>query len=291
MGVLIVNADDFGISDGVNMGIVEAHRRGILTSTTVMANMPAFDHAMRLARDNPELGVGIHLNITSGTPLLPSSQVPCLARPDGRFHSPLFVLRQLTLGQLDGRQIEAELSAQVERAMSAGISPTHLDSHHHVHMHPRLQPIAIRIARRFGIRALRSTTELGPGDVLSRTGVLSGRAFSPRFSKTVVLTLLGAMLSRRAQRAGLLVPEHFRGLLLGLAFSSEDLLRLLQRLPAGATELMCHPGYPDETLRRQTSYANGRDLELAALLAPASRSILQQDRVRLSSFAALPARR
>lgn len=309
--LLIVNADDFGISEGVNKGIIEAHRRGILTSTTAMANMPAFEHAVQLARENPELGVGVHLNLTSGTPLLPPSQIPRLVRPDGRFHTLSFVLRQLTLGQLDEGQIEAELSAQVERVMSVGISPTHVDSHHHVHMHPRLQPIAIRIARCYGIRALRSTVEMGLGEALSRVRMLvnagadggeitktpmeanlEGRTppvETPRhlYIKTVILSLLGAILRWRARRAGLAVPDHFRGLLLGLAFSTGGLSAALEQLPAGSTELMCHPGYPDQALRRQTSYADGRELELAALLDPTDRTVLQRVGIQLGTFADL----
>ena len=336
--LLIVNADDFGISEGVNNGIVEAHRRGILTSTTAMANMPAFDHAVQLWRETPELGVGVHLNLTSGTSLLPPSQIPDLVRPDGRFHTLSFMLRQLTLGRLDEGQIEVELRAQVERVISAGIQPTHVDSHHHVHMHPRLQPIVVEVAQRYGIRALRSTFELSPREAVARAGMLldggdgslpqgdarprppmaiadgtihvprpsdeggvtkateevnlEGRtpvAETPRqrYLKAMLMSSLGALLRWRAQRVGLVVPGHFQGFMLGLAFSSADLLGVLERLPAGSTELMCHPGYPDEALRRQTSYSDGRDSELKALLDPANRSVLQRMGVRLGTFADL----
>lgn len=303
-----------------------------------MANMPAFDHAVQLWRENPGLGVGIHLNLTSGTPLISASQIPRLVRPDGRFHTLSFVLRQLTLGRLDEGQIEVELCAQAERVMSSGIQPTHVDSHHHVHMHPRLQPVVIKVAQRYGIRALRSTVELGLGEMVAQSRTLfdNGDSSLPegkarprppisiadgtihvppppdeseitkiatkvnleghipptetprqRYLKAMLLSLFGAMLRWRARREGLAVPEHFRGLMLGPAFSTEDLLRMLERLPVGSTELMCHPGYPDEALRQQTSYADGRDLELKALLDPTERAVLQRMGVRPGTYADL----
>ncbi len=281
--LLIVNADDFGISEGVNRGIAEAHRRGILTSTTVMANMPAFDHAVKTALENPTLGVGVHLNLTSGRPLLAVSRVPDLVGSDGRFCSLRSVLRRLTLGRPEPGQIEAELSAQVERVLAAGISPTHLDSHHHVHMHPRLQPVAIRVARRYGIRSLRCTAELNVREACSPSGLVGGGDYL----KAVLLSVLGALLRGQAARAGVRVPDHFRGLSLGMAFSSERLRGVLERLQSGATELMCHPGYPDEDLRQRTSYADGREVELAALLDHDSRAVLERAGVRLIDFGAL----
>lgn len=294
MRLLIANADDFGISEGVNQGIVEAHRRGILTSTTLMANMPAFEHAIGLSRENPSLRVGIHLNLTTGVPILPVSEIPTLVGDNGHLLRIDRMLRQLTLGRLDLRQAEAELGAQVERVLSAGLAPTHLDSHHHVHTHPVLHPIAIRIALRYGIRGIRCTTELGLAEALSLAGMLfqgaqPGEREAPRgkYLKGVMLSLLGRLLQWRARRAGLVAPDHFRGLLLGLAFAPAGLHRVLRSLPAGSTELMCHPGYVDEALGRQTSYTLGRDSELRALTDPANREILGQTGTRLGSYSDL----
>jgi hopanoid biosynthesis associated protein HpnK len=291
---LIVNADDFGISEGVNRGIIEAHLRGILTSTTLMVNMPGFEHGVEASRDTPTLGVGVHLNLTTGVPVLPPSEIPSLVGEDGRFLRLNPTLKQLTLRRMDLKQIEAELSAQVEKAMEAGVSPTHLDSHHHVHIHPTLQPIVIRIARRFGIRGIRCTTELGLADTLRRAEMLfyqdqaAGREH-PRsiYLKGIALSLFGKILQWRARRAGLAAPDHFRGLLLGLAFDPLDLHKVLRTLPPGATELMCHPGYVDEELASRTSYTIGRDYELRALTDPANREILDQVDVRLINYSDL----
>ncbi len=286
--LLIVNADDFGISEGVNRGILEAHLRGILTGTTVMANMPAFDHAARLKREHPTLTVGVHLNLTAGRPLLPPSQIPALLDREGRFLRADRLLMGLSLGRVDARQIEAELSAQVERAIWAGFSPDHLDSHHHVHAHPAIQPIVVRIARRYGVRAIRCPEELDLG--LMPPGGWNAVRSSRRaadFAKAVVLSALGRLLRGRARRAGLATPDHFRGLVLGLGFSTKELQETLRGLPAGSTELMCHPGYPDRDLGVQTSYSAGRGSELAALLDPGNKTLLEQAGVRLGGYSDL----
>lgn len=294
MRLLIVNADDFGISEGVNQGIVEAHRRGILTSTTLMVNTPAFEHAVEISRETPALAIGVHLNLTTGTPVLPPSEIPTLVGEGGRFLGLNPLLKQLTLGRIDPQQIEAELSAQVEKATRAGVTITHLDSHHHVHTHPVLQPVAIRIALRSGIRGIRCTTELGLAETLGRAGMLLREDLAvdrepPRskYLKGVALSVLGLLLQWRARRSGLAAPDHFRGLLLGLAFEPPDLHKLLRTLSTGTTELMCHPGYVDEELARHTSYTLGRDSELRALTDPANREILEQVDIRLGSYSDL----
>jgi len=291
---LIVNADDFGISEGVNRGIVEAHRQGILTSTTLMANMPAFEQAIALSSENPDLGVGIHLNLTAGVPLLPTSEVSTLVSEDGRFLRMGVALRQLTLGRLDLQQVEAELGAQVEKSLAAGIVPTHLDSHHHLHTHPALQPTAISLALRHGIGGVRSTIELGLADGVGQAGMLlrgtregERETVRGRYLKGIVLSLLGRMLQAKARRAGLATPSHFRGILLGMAFGPTALHRALRSLPEGATELMCHPGYPDDALKRETSYSSGRDSELRALTDPVSREILNERDIHLVRYSDL----
>lgn len=279
--LLIVNADDFGISQGVNRAIVEAHLHGILTSTTVMANMPAFDHAAQLRQGHPSLAVGVHLTLTAGAPVLPPSKVPSLVDRKGCFLRGSRLLMGLTLGSVDPRQVEMELAAQIERAIQAGISPDHLDSHHHVHCHPALHPVVVRLAQRYGIRAIRCPVETGPGQLLQRASSVVA------YVKVVVLSGLGRLLRGRAQRAGLLTPDHFRGIALGMGFSTKGLQETLRKLPEGTTELMCHPGYPDQELAALTSYGPGRESELAALLDPASRGLLDHRGVTLGSYSDL----
>lgn len=142
---LIVNADDFGLSRGVNFAIVDAMQYGIVRSTTLMASGFAFDHAVELGNSNPELGIGIHLTLTWGYPLLPGHKT--LVDEQGRFHKLAYV--EENAGNFDPEEIEKEFSAQIERVLESGIDPTHLDSHHHVHMLKENKKIIKKIAHKY----------------------------------------------------------------------------------------------------------------------------------------------
>src|SRR5260370_31131196 len=157
---LIVNADDFGWSEGVNRGIAEAYRSGIVTSATVLANGEAFDGAVRLARQERRLGVGVQLNLSDGAPLLPRWEVPSLVNEQGQFSGgPMKLVARMLAGKLRAAEVEAEWHAQIAKVKKAGIQPTHLDGHKHVHMLPALFPIALRLAKRHGIAAVRVSVE------------------------------------------------------------------------------------------------------------------------------------
>ena len=289
--LLVVNADDLGISEGVNLGIAQAHRAGILTSASVMANMPAFEGAARLRQECPSLAVGVHLNLTAGSPLLPPSRVPHLVDGDGRFHRLDHLLARLTLRRIDPSQVEAELSAQVERALGAGFAPDHLDSHHHVHCHPALHSVVVRLARRYGVGGIRCPVELGlaprrAGDPARGAGRGRGSRTAAQL-KALGLSLLGLMLRRRVRGAGLLATDRFLGLSLGSGFSAEALQTSLRRLPHGTVELMCHPGHPDARLATLTRFVEGREAELAALLHPGTGELLRRMGVALGSYSDL----
>src|SRR5438067_13941566 len=133
MKSLIVNADDFGLTSGVNRAVIEGHCHGIITSATVMTNMPGFDEAARLAREHPSLGVGLHFNITQGQPLAPASQVRSLTNARGEFLKPRAIAWRSLAGELRAAEIIIELRAQIERALAAGLRLTHIDSHQHAH--------------------------------------------------------------------------------------------------------------------------------------------------------------
>lgn len=147
MITLIVNADDFGLSRGVNNGIIDSHLYGIVTSTTMMMNQPGTDHAVALAKKHPSLNVGIHLVLTSGRPLL--DDVPSLANEDGNFYS----LREISTHEFDLVELEREWSAQIEKFLDSGLQPTHFDSHHHVHTHEKFLPIVQRLSQKYGLPA------------------------------------------------------------------------------------------------------------------------------------------
>ena len=197
---LIINADDFGYSAGVTLGIIEAHAAGSVTSTSMMANGVDWENAVRLARANRKLDVGIHLNLVQGRPLL---RVPSLTDPATSEFYPLGALaRRAMLGRIDADELEAETLAQIARVRGAGIAVTHLDSHRHAHAMPGIFPVVARVASEVGIRVIRIPREplgINPMDVAAT-------------SRKIVLRVALA-----ASHALLLVPplmatDHFRGI-------------------------------------------------------------------------------
>lgn len=263
-----MNADDFGISPGVNRGIVQAHRQGIVTSASLMANVPGAVEAVEMAADSPALELGLHLNLTAGRPISPPHLVPALLGRDGRLLPPPRLLWRLSLGMVPVEQMEREMVAQVERALALGARITHLDSHHHVHIHPRVRPVVLAVARRFGIQAVRC-----PDRPASASPSLQD------FLRQSA-TGLGAFGLRRAiRRAGLLTADRFVDP--GRAFDSAALERALRHLPDGLLELMCHPGYPDPALAEATSYTVGREREVAALTAKTVRDLVRDLQIEL----------
>src|SRR5215471_10363681 len=160
---LVVNADDLGWTEGVNRGIAEAHRNGVVTSTSLLANGSAFADGVRIAGALPGLGVGVHLNLSDGAPTAPAAEVGTLLNQEGRFSGgPEILLLRLTTKSLSVEQVEKEWDAQIEKVREAGIRPTHLDGHKHVQMLPGLFGIAVRLAKRHGIEALRVSHEASP---------------------------------------------------------------------------------------------------------------------------------
>ncbi len=145
MGKVIINSDDFGYSHGVNYGIVDAYQQGVLTSTTLMANMPGFDHAVKLKRELPDLGVGVHLTLTCGTPLL--KNVDTLMEGE-KFKNLAFYKQSF---KIDADQLYQEWNAQIQKVYRAGINPTHLDSHHHTHTFGKNQEVVIALAKKYDL--------------------------------------------------------------------------------------------------------------------------------------------
>ena len=275
--LLVVNADDFGISRGVNRGIVEAHRAGLVTSASLMANLPSAEDAVTRAAVCPDLSLGLHLTLTAGRPLSPPDQVPTLVDGSGRFLVLGQLLTRLSTGKVRPSEAARELSAQVAWAIRRGVHPTHLDSHHHVHVHPLVAPIVIRLAREHRIGWVRGPAEGGPSPRLV--------ARRPKDAvRTVAISTFGALLRWQLRRAGLCTADHFRGIGLGLGFGEHDLLGVLRALPDGLTELMTHPGHPDEELAQLTVFAEGRDRELAALTSRSVRDLVSRAGIHLTGF-------
>ncbi len=284
---LIVNADDFGLTRQVSQGILVAHRHGILTSTTLMANGRAFELAVSLAGRAPRLGIGVHLNLRDGNPVSPIYRIPSLVDARGQLH---LTSQQLWVGILKGKvslsDVERELEAQIEKVIRAGISPTHLDGHKHMHVVPGISAIVIRLAQRFGIPNVRCPIERAPN--------LGRLLLSTRGNRIAVLKqyLVGRAVSALAWRfrlqleqAGLTTTDRFYGLSETGFLDAQCLEGLLGRVPEGTTELMCHPGWLDvDLIETGTRLLSQRVVELQALMAPAVRKLGADRGIRLISY-------
>jgi hopanoid biosynthesis associated protein HpnK len=260
---LIVNADDFGFTRDVNLGIVEAHRQGILTATTVMANGAAFDHAVGLARENPGLDIGCHLVLVGGRSVAnPARELPR-------------TVRDLGLQLLRRGWVAAEIQAQVEKILGAGLRPTHVDTHKHTHLAPPVLEAVCRVAQRFSIPWVRRPFDLP----LTARAPLSVRAVNTG------LRPVRRLFDRTLQRYGCRTTDHFAGFQLTGRFRAAELADLIRALPEGLTEFMCHPGRCTGELRAaRTRLKQSREEELAALVSPQVRQAVEQAGVELVRY-------
>lgn len=275
---LIVNADDFGLHVAVNQGIHAAHTDGIVSSTSLMAGGAAFDDAVRIARGCPQLGVGVHLTLVGARPVLPAAEVPSLVDETGCFYGsyPLFLKRFLS-GKIRLAEVERELAAQIDQVRLAGIQPSHLDSHQHLHVLPGIGGIVLDLARRFSIRAIRIPAE--PVTFVGATPPALGRLVGRGG-----LTMLANLFCQQASAAGIRTTDHFFGMLAGGQLTESALLAILQQLPVGDTELMTHPGLADPSLATLYPWGYQWDLERQASSAAAVRQLVAERQIRLISF-------
>jgi chitin disaccharide deacetylase len=284
MKELIVNADDFGLTRGVNEGIIRAHRDGILTSATLMATGPAFEHAVELAKANPKLGVGCHLVLTDGTAVSPLEEIPSLADANGRLPETLakFVTEVSTWG-IRTEDIERELRAQIEKIRAAGIDPTHVDTHKHTHVHPRVMSALGRTAQEFGITRVRNPVENLRDSW--RTARNEHVSLLKNIAASAAVRSVGSWFQEISRRYGLRSPECFLGLALTGQLGPAALRRLIQSVPDGRTEIMVHPGVCDADLAATGSrLQQQRQDEMEGLLAPEVRCEIEKEGVRLITY-------
>jgi hopanoid biosynthesis associated protein HpnK len=286
---LIVNADDLGWTAGVNRGIGEAHRNGIVTSASLLANGDAFAEAVELARGTNGLGVGVHLNLSDGSPVSAPDTVPSLLNDSGQFEGgPDGLLMKIATRRISLREVEAEWQAQIAKVRGAGIEPTHLDGHKHVHMLPGLFEIALRLAKRHGIGAVRVSHEASNLRAALSTGELRASVVLKQGVQARGLKLLARDARTQADRAGISTTDHFCGIAQTGELTKEGVDRLLRSLPEGTTELMCHPGYADEALRRTATRLQGsREKEVEILTDTKIRNLVASQGIRLIDYAFL----
>jgi chitin disaccharide deacetylase len=284
MKQLILNADDFGMTLGVNEGIIRAHREGILTSATLMANGAAFDDAVERARANKELGVGCHLVLVGGKCVATKDSVASLVDASGNLPDslPLFVAK-ISSGIIRAEEIERELRAQIGRVRAAGIEPTHLDTHKHTHAHPRVMEALGKVAKECGIARVRKPIENLRDSW--ETSLAGGQGVSMQILAAGAVRAIAPQFTAISRRYGLLSPDHFLGLAMTGQLGPTVLRGVIGTVVDGTTEIMLHPGICDADLARSGSrLQKQREDELQGLLDPGVRSAVTERGIRLISY-------
>lgn len=280
---LIVNADDFGFTSGVNRAIVEAHNRGVVTSSTLMANGPAFAEAVELARSTPSLGVGCHVVLIDGEPTLPADRLPTLTSSE-RFRDGLksFAVRALTK-RMSASEISAEAAAQIHKLQSAGISVSHIDTHKHTHVFPQILKPLLRAANECGVRAVRNP--FGPRRPFRSSELLARPNLWTRYAEVQILRRFAGRFREAVGREGFATPDGTLGIEVTGTLDETLFRAIASNIPDGTWEFVCHPGYNDaDLLTAKTRLRESRETELHVLTLPAARDVLLQAGIELISY-------
>ena len=278
---LIINADDFGLTSGVNRAIVEAHTRGLVTSATLMATAEAFDEAVKLSYLNCDLEVGCHVVLIDGSPITDAKQVPSLINRNPHFRNSAAKLGLAAwAGHIDPNHVTAEATSQISKLQSAGIPIAHLDTHKHVHMFPKVLQGILSAAQACGVRAIRNPFE--PVRFAQFTGKLGSRK---RWLQVKMLATLAADFRRSVETAGLATPDGSLGIVATGSLDEESFCDLIQNCPEGTWELVCHPGYIDQGLDNiHTRLRQSRVIELDLLTSTAARDLVKREGIELISY-------
>jgi len=270
---LVVTADDFGAAIPVNEAVEQAHRSGILTAASLMVTGEAVDDAVARARALPTLGVGLHIVLVEGRPVLPAEQLPSLVDSHGRFRSDMGRTSfKIFASPAARRQLALEIEAQFAAFAATGLALDHVNAHKHFHLHPTIAATILKIGRRYGMKAVRAPIE---PQALLRT--IDGTRAGPRIE-----TAWARLVRRRMRAAKIKVPDQVLGLAWSGAMTASRMRGLLEHLPAGLTEIYAHPAtdhYPGS--------APGYDYrgELAALTDPLAKGVIERNGVTLGRFA------
>jgi predicted glycoside hydrolase/deacetylase ChbG (UPF0249 family) len=290
---LIVNADDLGMTVGINRAIVEGCEEGIITSSTLMANSRAFDDAVVRVRElkarKPQFGVGAHIVLLDGEPILPAQQVSSLLEPSGsggiaQLRPKLNDFARCALtGRLNPSELEAEADAQFRRIQAAGIDLSHFDCHKHAHMFPAVLRPLLRAAKARGIRAVRNPFSKWLPLPLSR--MLRRPKLWKRLAQMSALNTFAAGFRSEVEKHGLRTPDGSVGVLVTGVLDQELFSCIAENLPEGTWEFVCHPGYIDAGLEHvRTRLRQSRETELAVLTSPKARVALQRRGIELISY-------
>ena len=284
MKQLIVNADDLGLTPGVNRGILRAFREGIVTSASLLVTGSGFEEGVALARQNPELDVGLHLALVEERAVLGPDVLPTLVDETGRFpRTSAEFIRRAILGGINWLEVEREIAAQIALFQETGLRLSHLDSHQHLHMFPPVFQIVRRLARwlenvwiRNPVGPWRKSPDTPMGRWVQRLGLnltcLSVRGWHGRCQPQM--------------------PDGLYGFEVSGCLTRSALVQILRRIPHGLYELICHPGEDDaDTQTRYSHWGYRWGEELESLTAPETRVVLEEQGIVLTSFGQVSATR
>jgi len=275
---IIINADDFGLCEGVNKAVAQAHADGVLTSATVMTNMPDAEEAVELARKMPNLGIGVHLNLTQGRPVSKDHAVKCLLDANGRFrHSPLeLAIFSIVVAEIRNA-VTTELSAQIQWLIDRGLTPTHLDSHKHIHCFPPIFSLICHLARRFNIPAVRFGLE--PKALAALPWPLSGKD-----GKTRARTIRVMAAINRMQNPGLLKSQALLGITHTGAIDTNFFKAVALYNSASTAEVMTHPAFGNGLGPEKTRLTRYREAELQALCSDRTKQYFNNAAIELVHY-------
>ena len=284
---LIINADDFGLTAGVNRAIIEAHRRGVVSSATLMAGGGAFAEAAQFAQGLPKLSVGCHVVLVDGTPLLPADQVSTLlggGNGNAEFRRGLGEFASAALRRrIDPAQVEAEATAQMRQLQAAGITLSHFDTHKHAHMFAAILRPLLRAARACGVPAVRNP--FAPVKPLAFAHLLRRPRLWKRYSEVRALRQLLDKFRAAVQEEQILTTDGTFGIVATGALDLRLFEAIVGCIPEGTWEFVCHPGYNDAELSGiRTRLRKSRVQELQVLTSPEARAVLERHGVELISF-------
>jgi hopanoid biosynthesis associated protein HpnK len=278
---IIINADDFGLCKGVNRAVAEAHTKGILTSATIMTNMPAAAEAIELARQLPGLGVGVHLNLTDGPPVSKDADVQLLVSTDGQFNcSPAKLSFYSLVSPRFRNAVKVELAAQIQWAVERGLHPTHLDSHKHIHSFPAIYPLVCGLATQFEIPAIRFTYE--PRNFSAMPGLPPSGVGKKRASLIRIMARINRLQNSSFFKTDMLLGVAYTGRIDTDFFKA---VALYNRAPVA--EIMTHPGFVDGLENFRTRLVQQRKIEFDALCSEKTRQYLVKAGVKLVHYGQL----
>lgn len=282
MKKLIVNADDFGLHKAINDGIIRGHKEGFITSASLMCCGAAFADAVQQAQMAPQLGVGLHLTLVGGgKSLLSARQLQTLVDNNGCLPNDYIEFsKRWYAGRIKKTDVAAELKAQIECGLNCGLNITHVDSHQHIHVLPGIIDIVLQLCTEFGIKKIRMPQEgwLWRGGFESSVGRFIGREG---------LSFCSSLAKKKAQKANIIYPQHFFGMLAGGNLNEFLVGEIIKNLPEGVSEIMTHPGMDGQALEKSFLWKYHWEDELQAFLSQKNKCLLEHQKVTLINFGGL----